>query len=365
MGGAVAEVYEIRDDDGIGLELLAADDEPQGDGGGPAPSDVEPTAASQAEPTAAPQAAPEPDGEPEPTATATPQAALSIASRASWGARYPDGDLTLTGLAVEVFVHHSVTAQLSADASIAAEAEQMRALESVGQSRFGTGISYNVVIFPSGRAYQGVSWNRRGTHTGGRNSTSRSICFAGNYETNQPTAAQISTAAAIYREGKGRWWTQAAPLYGHRDVSQTACPGRYLYARIDDIRAGSGSTPPSPGEPGGLVVDGFWGLSTTRRLQQELGTTVDGIVSSQSVAWRDSNPGLTTGWRWVSNAQGSRVIAALQRRIGMDSGQRDGKIGPRTIRSLQRYLGTPVDGVISRESSAVMALQRRLNAGQI
>jgi hypothetical protein len=209
----VAEVYEIKDDEGIVLEVLGADDEPAGE----PPTAPEPTA-----------------GDPEPVVT--PQAALSIASRASWGARYPDGDLTLTGLAVEVFVHHSVTAQLSPDASIAAEAEQMRALESVGQSRFGTGISYNVVIFPSGRAYQGVSWNRRGTHTGGRNSTSRSICFAGNYETNQPTAAQISTAAAIYREGKQRWWTQSAPLYGHRDFSQTACPGRNLYARIDDIR---------------------------------------------------------------------------------------------------------------------------------
>jgi hypothetical protein len=194
LGGIVAELYEIKDDDGTVLEVLGTDDEPEGETG---------------EPLAAP----------EPTADDPRPTALSIASRASWGARYPDGDLTLTGLAVEVFVHHSVTAQLSPDASIAAEAEQMRALESVGQSRFGTGISYNVLIFPSGRAYQGVSWN-----------------FAGNYETNQPTPAQISTAAAIYREGKQRWWTQNAPLRGHRDVSQTACPGRNLYARIDDIR---------------------------------------------------------------------------------------------------------------------------------
>ena len=362
MGGTMVEPYEIKDDTGIVLEVLAADAEPQGDlqggpqgetvgetvgdtgdTGGDAPSDIVPMAVPDAQ----------------------AQAAVSIASRGSWGARYPDGDLTLTGPAVEVFVHHSVTAHLSADASIAAEAEQMRALESVGQSRFGTGISYNVVIFPSGRAYQGVSWNRRGTHTGGRNSTSRSICFAGNYETTTPTSAQISTAAAIYREGKDRWWTRDAPLRGHRDVSQTACPGRHLYARIDDIRTGSGSTPPSPGEPDGLVVDGFWGSATTRRLQQELGTTVDGVVSSQSVYWRDANPGLTTGWQWVSDALGSRVIAALQARIGMDSGQRDGKIGPQTIRALQRYLGTPVDGVISRESQAVMALQRRLNAGRV
>jgi hypothetical protein len=332
----MVEWYEIKDDNGVVLEVLGADDEPAGDGG-----------AGETPPDADPQAAP------------------SIASRASWGARYPDGDLTLRGLAVEVFVHHSVTAQLAPGASIAAEAEQMRALESVGQSRFGTGISYNVVIFPSGRAYQGVSWNRRGTHTGGRNSTARSICLAGNYEVNEPTAAQISTAAAIFGAGKGRWWTSGAPLAGHRDVSQTACPGRYLYARIDDIRTGSGSTPPSPGEPGRVPVDGFWGRATTRRLQQELGTPVDGVVSSQSIAWRNSNPGLTTGWEWVQDARGSRVIATLQRRIGMASGQVDGKIGPRTIRALQTYLGTPADGVISRESRAVMALQRRLNDGRV
>ncbi|WP_369372853.1 peptidoglycan recognition family protein [Promicromonospora sp. Populi] len=198
----------MRGDDGTVLEVLGPDDVPP----------------------ANPQAVPEPTVEP------APLAAVNIATRASWGARYQDGDLTLTGLAAEVFVHHSVTAQLSPSASIAAEAEQMRALESVGQSRFGTGISYNVVVFPSGRAYQGVSWNRRGTHTGGRNSTARSICFAGNYETNNPTEAQISTANAIYHVGRQRWWTQGAPLRGHRNVSETACPGQNLYARLDDIR---------------------------------------------------------------------------------------------------------------------------------
>src|SRR5690606_18371335 len=91
----------------------------------------------------------------------------------------------------------------------------------------------------------------------------------------------------------------------------------------------------------------------------------DGVVSSQSVYWRDRNPGLTTGWEWVADADGSRVIAALQARIGMAAGARDGKIGPETISALQRHLGTPVDGVISHDSLAVMELQRRLNAGRV
>ncbi|MCL2453767.1 MAG: N-acetylmuramoyl-L-alanine amidase [Micrococcales bacterium] len=174
---------------------------------------------------------------------------VTIATRASWGARHADGDLALSALASEVFVHHTVTTHLSPSASVADEQAQMRAIEAVGQSRFGTGISYNAVIFPSGRAYQGVSWNRRGTHTANRNSTSRSICFAGNLDTHQPTAAALSTAAAIYADGRGTWWAAGAPLRGHRDVAATACPGRYLYARLADIRSGAGTSSGQPAPP--------------------------------------------------------------------------------------------------------------------
>lgn len=293
-----------------------------------------------------------------------------IAGRGSWGARYPDGDLNLYGLADEVFVHHTVSALLPADASRDDEREQMRALESIGQNRFGSGISYNVLVFPSGRAYQGVSFDRRGTHTGGRNSTTRSICFAGNFEVATPTDAALATAAAIYDEGKGKWWKGDAPLRGHRNVSQTACPGRNLYARLDLIRTGAievgNPIKPAPNppkvEPVTLKVDGFWGSATTTRIQQQLGTPVDGVVSSQPAVWRGQNPGLTTGWDWdMDKANGSRVISAYQALLSVE---RDGRIGPNTIRAFQRRMGTPVDGEIWAESAAVMALQRRLNKGK-
>lgn len=299
---------------------------------------------------------------------------VDIASRGSWGARYPDGDIYLSGLAQEVFVHHTVTALLPKTALASDEREQMRALEAIGQSRFGSGISYNVIVFPSGRAYQGVSFNRRGTHTGGRNSTARSISFAGNFEVAVPTDEALAKASEIYHDGKGAWWFDDAPLRGHREVSQTACPGKNLYARLGLIRAGAievdnpiGEIPeipdtPKPVAPPRLKIDGRWGSATTERLQYVLGTPIDGIVSSQPDVWRATNPGLTSGWDWEQRANGSRVISELQQRLGVN---RDGKFGENSIRAFQFRMGTTVDGELWDKSPAIKELQRRLNKGKI
>jgi hypothetical protein len=113
---------------------------------------------------------------------------------------------------------------------------------------------------------------------------------------------------------------------------------------------------------GGLVVDGIWGTSTTRRLQQVLGTPADGIVSSQPRQRKAANPGLTSGWDWTPNPKGSAVVRALQGRIGAGV---DGLVGPATFRALQQHLGTPVDGTVSRPSAMVRALQVRLNEGRL
>src|SRR5690606_10547208 len=139
-------------------------------------------------------------------------------------------------------------------------------------------------------------WNRRGAHTGGRNSTSRSICFAGNFEANKPTEAALATAAAIYAEGKGRWWTRSAPLRGHREVKSTACPGKNVWARMGTIRTGGSSSSGGDNTSGGkgddkpvkvpdVGVDGVWGKATTKQRQALLRNAgwydgpLDGVVS--------------------------------------------------------------------------------------
>src|SRR3546814_17909318 len=93
--------------------------------------------------------------------------------RASWSPRHDDGDLTLIGLAEAVAVHHTTTH--AEGATPEAEREHMRVLEAIGEERFGTGLSYNTLVFPSGRAYPGVSFPRPGPPPAGHHSTPRSL----------------------------------------------------------------------------------------------------------------------------------------------------------------------------------------------
>lgn len=112
-----------------------------------------------------------------------------------------------------------------------------------------------------------------------------------------------------------------------------------------------------------LEESGLWDKATTNRLQEIFGTPIDGFVSNQNIKYMEQNPGLTSGWKWYTypSKNGSQLIKAMQKWAGMPVWERDGKIGPKTIKAFQKKLGTFVDGVVSCPSQMVKALQRWAN----
>jgi len=158
--------------------------------------------------------------------------------------------------------------------------------------------------------------------------------------------AQSEEVGVGYFTGTG--WTAAGLVPG---LDYSGAPG-----------TGGGGGGGGTNSDGSLNVDGYWGSATTSKLQEVLGTPVDGIVSSQARSWKASNPGLASGWEWVSDssATGSEVIRAVQRKVGVEA---DGLIGPNTIKAIQGHFGTVQDGCFSDQSSCVMALQKALNNG--
>lgn len=188
----------------------------------------------------------------------------------------------------------------------------------------------------------------------GHNQTTYHICLVGN---GSFTDEQEKAFDERVRYNLERFNLNVDDVLGHNEFSgsSTECPGIDMGRIRTRLKGG---TSKKSSNKANLTVDGKWGNNTTESLQQSLGTPVDGIISNQrrnSVS--QSLYGTTVKF---SNNGNSNVIVALQKKVGAKA---DGLIGPATVRSLQSYLGTVVDGVLSRPSMVVKEMQRRLNKG--
>ena len=178
----------------------------------------------------------------------------------------------------------------------------------------------------------------------------------------------VANAAELVRQIMAEENIPLSRVVQHNHWSGKNCPTKMRkgsrWKNFLNTVGGASSKPskPKPSKPKKLKVDGLWGGDTTRRAQEVLGTYVDGVVSSQPRIWKKPNPGLTLGWEWHTNASGSPMIKALQRKLGVTA---DGKFGTQSIRKFQARMGTPIDGKLWRNSPAIKEFQRRLNEGKI
>ena len=102
------------------------------------------------------------------------------------------------------------------------------------------GIGYHYLIRKDGMIEQGRLPDMIGAHAYGHNKNSVGICLAGNYDIGKPPEIQVDalkelTAWLCRKYGINPWKDGA--IVGHRDVCDTACPGKNLYKRLDELRA--------------------------------------------------------------------------------------------------------------------------------
>lgn len=161
---------------------------------------------------------------------------MDITYRDEWGAAPPIAAMRPASYPMSMlWVHHSVTNPTDdphADA---------RVVQQIGFSSNGQDTSYTLLVHPDGTALEGRDIAYVGAHTYGLNGSSLAICLIGNYDTTEPTEAQVATVRRLCAElvEEGYLTPGIYPTGGHRDApdNSTACPGRYAYARLDDMRA--------------------------------------------------------------------------------------------------------------------------------
>ena len=175
-----------------------------------------------------------------------------IFSRAQWGAdeRMRDASSLHYYEVHAGFVHHTVNANNYKAKDVPAIMRGIYAYHT--QSRGWSDIGYNYLVDRFGRIwegrYGGVDRPVVGAHTLGYNDDSFAMSAIGNFEEVKPSNAMVEAYGALFGWKLSLHGVNASStkqfvtskyfqaINGHRDAASTACPGKYLYARIPDIR---------------------------------------------------------------------------------------------------------------------------------
>jgi N-acetylmuramoyl-L-alanine amidase-like protein/VCBS repeat protein len=183
-------------------------------------------------------------------ATYTPKP--EIYSRAQWGADESIRDAgSLHYFEVHAgFVHHTVNANDYSRDEVPGIIRSIYAYHT--KSRGWSDIGYNYLVDRFGRIWEGrfggIDRPVVGAHTLDYNDYAFAMSAIGNYETKQPTGAMVEAYGALFAWKLSLHGVDASSpsqvvgarsfpaINGHRDAASTACPGRYLYARLGDIR---------------------------------------------------------------------------------------------------------------------------------
>lgn len=240
-------------------------------------------------------------------------------TRDEWGARQVSAPADVDEVEERVYVHHEGGAYVSAGLSVEQECAKLRDLQRWCIDDAGQGWSdlpYNVVVFPSGRVYEGRGWSTESAATGGDNDASKAILVAGNYDrVVMPLRARQVVALVVAWAARERKVVAMPDVRGHREAPQsggTSCPG--LTTDMNELRRLSAAalawqpSPPPEGDPDMLDAlvrlrfRGYWNVflvgGTPTHLTPELDTHyrdrgVPAVVSDPTLPDGADHPTLT------------------------------------------------------------------------
>ncbi|QXG77890.1 N-acetylmuramoyl-L-alanine amidase [Modestobacter sp. L9-4] len=255
-----------------------------------------------------PGSSPADDAPAAPAIGASAQAAVPmppVYSRAQWGADESIrtwGPQYATTLKAATLHHTADSNDYTADQVPAI----MRSIYRYHTVSLGWGdIGYNVIVDKFGRSwegrYGGLSTTVMGAHAGGFNTATFGVSMLGNYDTAPVPQATVDAVAAVIAwkfslfgvdprgttqltssgGGTSRYASGVRvtlpTVFGHRDVGDTVCPGRYGYARLAEIRTQVSSRMASP-------VRARYDADAA--LRARLGAPTGGEQTSGGVTWQ-------------------------------------------------------------------------------
>lgn len=159
-----------------------------------------------------------------------------IVERSEWGARPPRrgfGNHTPN----RISIHHTDSSPNDAN-----PAQAVRDIQRAHLNQGWTDVGYHFLIDQHGTIYRGRGENHIGSHVAGANTGNLGISLIGRYDTSMtPPQAQLQAASQLIRYLSEKYGINInrSKIKGHGEQNATACPGRQIFDRFDQLLAGA------------------------------------------------------------------------------------------------------------------------------
>jgi hypothetical protein len=157
---------------------------------------------------------------------------LEVICRRAWGAEEPTGKFRRHRIR-RLTVHHSgvvLTDNTEAPA-------RFRSHQASHQARGWPDIAYHLLIDRNGNVYEGrpfraepdtaTNYDPRGHFT---------VMCEGNFQEQRPSKLQLAALAGVLAWAVGEYDVGVGTIHGQLEYADTACPGRALQRRLDEVR---------------------------------------------------------------------------------------------------------------------------------
>jgi hypothetical protein len=161
---------------------------------------------------------------------------MTLIRRSSWDRTPPNRNrLNPSGRYSRITVHHEGTDPFYATSHTYVARELQTVLYAHRSRRYGD-IAYHLAVDYVGRVWEGRSLCYEGAHVLSNNEGNIGIVLLGNFERQRPSHSQLTAMNDLILALRRTCGIRSSRIYGHRDLSPSACPGRQLYPYVAQLR---------------------------------------------------------------------------------------------------------------------------------
>jgi len=177
-----------------------------------------------------------------------------IISRNKWKANNPICTLEKQPYFNMITIHHTATSNTQSDSE-----NIVRSIQKYHQKeRKWCDIGYHFLIDKNGKIYEGRPLWAIGAHVAKHNIGNIGIALIGNYEETMPSNKSIEALTDLVAWLAYNYNIPIGNIKGHKDFSNTLCPGKHLYSLLPKIKRKVASTVYGFGNGFGKAV--WWGI---------------------------------------------------------------------------------------------------------